>query len=63
MKKDAKKYITVKLVKSPCGVVEKHRATLKGLGLNRTNKAVKVEDTPCVRGMINKVIHMVEVQL
>jgi large subunit ribosomal protein L30 len=63
MKKGTKKYITVKLVKSPYGIIEKHKESLKGLGLTRMNKVVKVEDNPCVRGMINKVIHMVEVEL
>ncbi|MBN1115277.1 MAG: 50S ribosomal protein L30 [Oligoflexia bacterium] len=58
-----KKTLTVKLVKSPIGTTDRVKATVKGLGLTRMNKKVVLEDTPCVRGMINKVIHMVEVEL
>jgi len=41
--------------------LKKHKACLTGLGLRRIRQAVEVEDTPAVRGMINKVMHMVEV--
>ena len=57
---DAK--ITVKLVKSPIGYDRRQRATLKGLGLRRMQHTVQVEDTPSVRGMIEKVKHLVEVE-
>ena len=56
---DAK--LTVKLVKSPIGYNRRQRATLKGLGLRRMQHTVEVEDTPSVRGMIEKVKHLVEV--
>jgi large subunit ribosomal protein L30 len=61
--KKGKKYLTVKLVKSPHGLKPGQEATLRGLGLTRINMVSKLEDTSCVRGMINKVIHMIEVQL
>ncbi len=53
--------IKVKQVKSEIGYNRKQRATLRGLGLRRLNHVVEVEDTPSVRGMINKVRHLVVV--
>lgn len=58
-----KKTLKVKLIRSTIGCPPKVRATVRGLGLTKLNKEVSLEDTPCVRGMINKVIHMVEVKL
>ena len=57
-------YNTVKVtqIKSSIGRLPKHRATLKGLGLRRINHTVELEDTPSVRGMINKVYYMVKVE-
>lgn len=57
----AAKKVKVTLVKSPIGALKKHKACLTGLGLRRIRHAVEVEDTPATRGMINKVIHLVEV--
>jgi len=57
---DAK--LTVKLVRSPIGYDRRQRATLRGLGLRRLQHTVQVEDTPSVRGMIEKVKHLVEVE-
>lgn len=57
-----KKTITIKLVRSVIGTKADHRATVKGLGLRRLNSTAVLEDTPAVRGMINKVRYMVEVQ-
>jgi large subunit ribosomal protein L30 len=57
----ADKKVTVTLVKSPIGALKNHKACLTGLGLRRIRHTVEVEDTPSVRGMINKVIHLVEV--
>ncbi|MDG1852194.1 MAG: 50S ribosomal protein L30 [Gammaproteobacteria bacterium] len=57
----ANKTVKVTLMKSPIGALKKHKACLTGLGLRRIRQAVEVEDTPAVRGMINKVIHLVEV--
>ena len=58
-----KKTLTVKLVRSTIACQPKQRATARGLGLTKMNKVVTLEDTPCIRGMINKIIHMVEVTL
>ncbi len=54
--------IKVKLVKSTNGRLEKHRASVRGLGLRRIGHTVEVEDTPAVRGMINKVSYLVQVE-
>ncbi|MFT5442023.1 MAG: large subunit ribosomal protein L30 [Myxococcota bacterium] len=55
------KKVSVKQVKSEIGYDQRQRATLKGLGLRRINHTVTLEDTPSVRGMINKVRHLVVV--
>ena len=55
------KMIKVKQTKSSIGRLPKHKATLTGLGLRRINHVVELEDTPAVRGMINRVYYMVEV--
>jgi large subunit ribosomal protein L30 len=54
-------YITIKLVKSGIGHPPKHRAVLRGMGLTRVNKVVRLKDTPQTRGMIRKVSHLLEV--
>jgi large subunit ribosomal protein L30 len=56
-----KKMITVKQVGSPIRREKSQRATLIGLGLNKMNKERELIDTPEVRGMINKVQHLVRV--
>lgn len=56
-----KKTLTVKLVRSPIGTKVDHRATVRGLGLRRLNGTSTLEDTPAVRGMINKIRYMVVV--
>jgi len=56
-----KKTVTVKLVRSPIGTRADHRATVRGLGLRRMHSTAVLEDTPSVRGMINKVRYMVAV--
>ena len=58
-----KKTLTVKLIKSTIACTPKQKATALGLGLTKMNKVMVLEDTDCVRGMINKIIHMVEVTL
>ena len=60
-KSEAKATVTVKLVKSIAGTRESHRATVRGLGLRKTNSVSTLEDTPAVRGMINKVSYLVQV--
>ena len=56
------KRIRVKQVRSEIGYDRRQRATLRGLGLRRMNHVVELADTPAVRGMIDKVIHLVVVE-
>lgn len=53
--------VQVKMVRSGIGRPQTHKDTLRGLGLTKLNKVVTLEDTPSVRGMINKVSHLVQV--
>jgi large subunit ribosomal protein L30 len=55
------KTIKVQLVKGLIGTRETHRATVRGLGLRGINSVRELEDTPAVRGMINKVAYLVKV--
>ena len=54
--------LKVTLVKSMIGRPEKHRQVLRGMGLNRLNKSVELQDTPAIRGMIHKVCHLVKAE-
>jgi large subunit ribosomal protein L30 len=54
------KKLKVTLIKSPIGTKQSHRDCVRGLGLRRMNHTVEVEDTPAVRGMINKVYYLVK---
>ncbi len=58
----AKKTVKVTLVRSINGRLKSHKACVRGLGLRRIHHTVEVEDTPCTRGMINKVSYMVRVE-
>jgi large subunit ribosomal protein L30 len=58
----ADKKIKVTLVKSVIGTKQDHRATVRGLGLRRMNSTSELEDTPAVRGMIQKVQYLVKVE-
>ncbi len=58
----SKKTLKVTLVRSPIGTRGTHRATVTGLGLRKINDTRELEDTPAVRGMINKVSYLVKVQ-
>lgn len=55
------KNLKVKLIKSAIGRPSKQRKVLKGLNLNRLNKMVTLKDTREIRGMIEKVSHLVEI--
>ena len=57
-----KKTLRVTLKRSVIGRLQSHQACVKGLGLRRIGHSVEVEDTPSVRGMINKVDYMVQVE-
>ena len=54
-----KKTLTVKLVRSVAGTRQSHRDTVRGLGLRKLGSTKVLEDTPAVRGMINKVDYLV----
>ena len=58
----SEKTVRVTLVKSPAGRLKKHKACVAGLGLRRIGHSVEVEDTPAVRGMINRVGYLVKVE-
>ena len=59
---DGKTTVTVTQTGSPIGRNKVQRETLIGLGLNKMNKTRTLEDTPSVRGMINKVQHLVRIE-
>ncbi|MGM0984926.1 MAG: 50S ribosomal protein L30 [Pseudomonadota bacterium] len=54
--------IKVTQTRSTIGVLAKHKANIKGLGLRRIGHTVELEDTPAVRGMIHKVNYLVRVE-
>ena len=58
----AKGRIRITQIGSPLGRPDIQRATLIGLGLNKLHRSRELEDTPAVRGMINKVRHLVRVE-
>ena len=58
----AKKTLTVTQIGRPIGRPKWQRATLVGLGLNKMHRSRELEDTPSVRGMINRVHHLVRVE-
>lgn len=54
--------LTVTLVRSPSGRLRSHQDCVRGLGLRRLNSRAVVEDTPSIRGMINKVSYLLKVE-
>ena len=54
--------ISVSWRRSAIGFNRRQRATLRGLGLRRLNHTVELEDTPAIRGMVRKVLHLVTVE-
>ena len=56
------KTVTVTLTKRPIGSLKNHKDCFTGLGLRRIGHTVTLEDTPSVRGMINRVYYMVRVE-
>lgn len=58
----AGKQLKVTLIKSLIGTIGHHRATVRGLGLRRVNHSVVVEDTPAIRGAVNKVRYLLRVE-
>lgn len=57
-----KETIRIRQVKSGIGYSKDQKATLVGLGFRRMNQVVELEDTPSVRGMVNKVCHLVRIE-
>ena len=63
MPKKAKgKALRVTLVKSPIGYRKDQKATVRALGLRRMNQTVEHNDSPAVRGMLNKIIHLIKIE-
>ena len=58
----ADKKVKVTLVKSVIGTKQDHRANVRGLGLRKLNSSSELEDTPAVRGMINKIQYLLKVE-
>jgi large subunit ribosomal protein L30 len=56
------KKLKVRLVKGLAGCKQRHRDTVRGLGLKRLNSVVELADTPEVRGMINRVNYLVRIE-
>jgi len=53
--------VKVQLVRSPIGTKQSHRDTVRGLGLRKVNSTSELQDTPAVRGMINKISYLVKI--
>jgi large subunit ribosomal protein L30 len=60
-KKKTKKLL-VTLIKSPIGYTKRQKGTVQALGLRRMNQTVQHDDTPALRGMLNKVSHLIRVE-
>jgi len=61
-KETSGKIIRVTLVHSPIGYTKDQRATARALGLRRLNQTVEHKDNPALRGMVQKIIHLVHVE-
>lgn len=59
---EKKKKIKITLVRSKYGRKPNHRECVHGLGLQRLNQSIEVEDTPAVRGMINKIEYLLKIE-
>ena len=57
----AKKTLKITLVRSPIGNTERHKATIRALGLHKVGQSVEQPDTPTIRGMISTVNHLVQI--
>ena len=58
--KSGGKTLKVTLVRSPVGTKQLHRLCVRGLGLRKIRQTVELQDTPSIRGMINKVAYLVK---
>ena len=61
-KKSSGKTLRVTLVKSPIGYQKDQKATVRALGLRRMNQTVEHNDSPAVRGMLNKINHLIKIE-
>ena len=61
-KKEEGKTIKLTLVKSPIGYPKEQKATVRALGFHHLHQTVEHKDTPVLRGMLAKVIHMIKVE-
>jgi large subunit ribosomal protein L30 len=61
-KETSGKTLKVTLVRSSIGYTKDQKATVKALGLRRMHQTVEHKDTPALRGMLNKVIHMLKIE-
>ncbi len=62
MSESHRKKVRVTLVRSTNGRIRRHKACVRGLGLRRMHHTVEVEDTPCTRGMIDRVRYLLRVE-
>jgi large subunit ribosomal protein L30 len=62
MAKKQAKTLRIKLTKSPIGYSQRQKDTVRSLGLRKMNQVVEHDDTDVIRGMINKVSHLVTVE-
>ena len=61
-KKQTERTVLVTLVRSPIGYTKDQKATALALGLRRMHQTIEHRDTPSLRGMINKISHLVQVE-
>ncbi|MCX6078059.1 MAG: 50S ribosomal protein L30 [Chloroflexi bacterium] len=61
-KDETKTLLRVTLVKSPIGFPEPQKRTVRALGLNRMHQTVEHQDSPALRGMLNSVIHLLQIE-
>ena len=61
-KDNSGKVLQVTLVRSPIGYTKDQKATVRALGLRRMNQTVEHKDSPAIRGMLNKIIHLVKIE-
>lgn len=54
--------LKITLVKSTIGAMPKQRKTAEALGLSKLNKTVEQQDNPAIRGMVNRIAHLVKVE-
>jgi large subunit ribosomal protein L30 len=61
-KKTSTKTVRVTLVRSPIGFPKDQKATVRALGLRRMHQTVEHKDTPALRGMLTKIIHLLKIE-